>query len=339
MICGAYSHPRSFWAGGATFSEYGINALFVHSAGVDADLIARSRAEGAAVYAEFGTFRGDYLLEQYPDIAPIGRNGLPIPRTKRFLGACPNHPQVLLAKMRALRRLVREHALAGVWLDYLHFHCDFELPDPPLDQSCFCDRCLTRFERETGLQPVGRTTAERAEWILSNQPDAWTEWKCDLITAFAAEARAIIQEERPGTLIGVYSCPWTDQEYGGALRTIVAQDLDRLHSVVDVFSPMVYQVKCGRPPEWVAEYTRWLVERVGALNSRTGRNVQVWPIVEAEGASGPELEQVLRGALDTGATGVMFYALPHVADDPARLAAVRRVYRGGPPRALHDGTA
>ncbi len=26
--------------------------------------------------------------------------------------------------------------VAGVWLDYLHFHCEFELPDPPLDQSC-----------------------------------------------------------------------------------------------------------------------------------------------------------------------------------------------------------
>ena len=108
----------------------------------------------------------------------------------------------------------------------------------------------------------------------------------------------------------------------------MAEDIDLLHAVVDVFSPMVYQVKCGRPPEWVETYTRWLMSRVGALNARRRRNVEVWPIVEAEGASADELETVLRGAIAGGASGILFYALPHVAADPAKLAAVRRVYTG-----------
>src|SRR5919108_394552 len=120
MIYGAYSSPQAFWEGGATFDAYGINALFVHSGRIDAALVARCRAEGAAVYAEFGTFRGDYLLEKYPDVAPIGRDGLPIPKTKRFLGTCPSAPQLLLDKQAALRNLVRTQPVAGVWLDYLH---------------------------------------------------------------------------------------------------------------------------------------------------------------------------------------------------------------------------
>jgi hypothetical protein len=37
---------------------------------------------------------------------------------------------------------------------------------------------------------------------------------------------------------------------------------------------------------------------------------------------------VLRGAISGGASGVLFYALPHVAADPAKLAAVQRVYTG-----------
>jgi len=327
MILGAYSSPPAYWDGGHRFDEDGINALFLSSGRVDSALIAKARAQGAATYAEFATFRGDYLLEKYPDVAPIGRDGLPIPKTKRFLGACPSAPQLLLDKTAALRKLVREQPVAGVWLDYLQFHCDFELPDPPLDQSCFCDRCLARFERDTGLVPHGRTTAEKAAWLLSNVADSWTEWKCGVIAGFAAAARCILDEERTGTKLGVFSCPWTDDEYGGALRRIVAEDVDRLHVVIDVFSPMVYQAKCGRPPEWVGHYTRWLVDRVAALNARRQRAVEVWPIVEAEGASPAELETILRGALDGGATGVMFYALPHVARDAEKLAVVRRVYR------------
>lgn len=326
VIRGAYANPSTFWEQGHTFEQNGINALFVHSGTITHELIDRAREQGAPVYAEFGTFRGDYLLPKYPDIAPIGRDGLPIPRTRRFLGACPSHPELLTEKRAALRRLVREYPVQGVWLDYLQFHCDFELPDPPLDQSCFCDRCLARFQAETGQTVSGRTTSARAAHILENLIDDWTDWKCGVMVHFAAEARQIIAEERPGTLVGIYSCPWTDEEYGGALRSIVAEDLDRLHGVFDVFSPMVYHVKCGRPPGWVEEYSRWLSGRMAGLNSRTGRSVQVWPIVEAEGATGPELEQVLTGALGAGAAGVMFYALPHVAQDSGKLEAVRRAY-------------
>jgi hypothetical protein len=335
VLFGAYSSPQQFWAQGSRFDECGINALFLSSARIDSDLVERAGREGAAVYAEFATFRSDYLLGQYPDLAPIGRDGVPIPRTKRFLGACPSAPRFLRDKEVALRRLLREQPVAGVWLDYLHFHCDFELPDPPLDQSCFCDRCLARFARDTGLQPPGRTTAERATWLLSEAVDTWTKWKCDVIAAYAAQVRRTIQEERPEAKLGIFSCPWTDEEYGGALRSILGEDIDRLHAVVDVFSPMVYQVKCGRPVAWVETYTRWLVARVAALNARHQRHVEVWPIVEAEGATPDELEAVLRGAIAGGATGALFYALPHVAADPAKLAVVRRVYTGH--RALNGG--
>jgi hypothetical protein len=197
-----------------------------------------------------------------------------------------------------------------------------------VEETCLCDRCLARFAAETGLQPAGRTTAERAGWVLGEAPAAWADWKCDLIAGVVARARRILDEERPGLLLGVYCPPWRDDEHGGALRRVLGNDLDRLHPHVDVFSPMVYQVKCGRPVDWIEGQTRWLVERIGALNARRGRRAEVWPIVEAEGATGAELEGALRCAIAGGATGVQFFALPHVAADPAKLAAVRRVYRG-----------
>jgi hypothetical protein len=329
-VRGAYSSPQTFWDGGGRFDDYGIDALFLHSSRVDGAVLARAEEQGARVYAEFATFRGDHLLERHPDVAPIGRDGLPAPGTKRFLGACPTCPGLLNEKWAALRRLVREQAVAGVWLDYLHFHCDFEVPDAALtlDESCLCDRCVARFGAETGLRPVGRTTAERAAWVLTEAPAGWADWKVETITAVAARARRILDEERRGLLLGVYCPPWTETAYGGALRRVLGNDLERLHALVDVFSPMLYQVKCGRPVAWIETHTRWLTGRVAALNERRGRRVEVWPIVEAEGTTGPDLEAVLRGAIAGGAGGVQFFALPHVAAAAARRAAVRRVYRG-----------
>ena len=57
--------------------------LEVHGTAFVADPVIDpvQHARGAAVYAEFATFRGDSLVAQYPDVAPIGRDGLPIPRT------------------------------------------------------------------------------------------------------------------------------------------------------------------------------------------------------------------------------------------------------------------
>ena len=71
MIYGAYSSPQTFWEAGGRFDALGVNALFLHSARVDAETIARAREQGAAVYAEFGTFRGDSALAsgKHPDVA------------------------------------------------------------------------------------------------------------------------------------------------------------------------------------------------------------------------------------------------------------------------------
>lgn len=55
FVRGTYSDPTPFWETGARLDQYGINAVFVHSGSITADLVARARAEGAKVHAEFAT--------------------------------------------------------------------------------------------------------------------------------------------------------------------------------------------------------------------------------------------------------------------------------------------
>lgn len=332
-VQGIYGSPDPLWQKGLTLPALGVNAVFTGDATVTDDLLRRCADEKAAVYAEFRTFRGDHLVDQRPDLWPIGENGEPVQRTPRFVGLCPSDPAWRAERMATLDELVRRAAprgLAGIWLDYLHFHCDFELPEPTLDQTCFDDRCLAAFRQETDtFVPAGRR-ADQARWILTHAHDAWVSWKCATIAAFARDARAAIETAAravgvPTPLIGIYSCPWTDDEYASGLRRICGEDLDLLATIVDVWSPMVYHRKCGRPPAWAGEYSTWLVRRLPRST--------VWPIVDVEGTDRDEARQVLAEGLaasqSSGATGgVMPFATSHLAQDGGRLEALREVYRG-----------
>ena len=68
--------------------------------------------------------------------------------------------------MDAFRQLLREFEVDGVWLDYHHAHASWEQAVPNLPDTCFCERCLGRFQRETGVALPEATTAERARLLL-----------------------------------------------------------------------------------------------------------------------------------------------------------------------------
>jgi hypothetical protein len=45
-------------------------------------------------------------------------------------------------------------------------------------------------------------------------------------------------------------CPWAPEEFDGALRRIFAQDYGMLAPAIDVFTPLIYGAKSGRPATW-----------------------------------------------------------------------------------------
>ena len=53
---------------------------------------------------------------------------------------------------------------------------------------------------------------------------------------------------------------------------IIGQDYCALSRYVDVFSPVVYHLMCGYPPEWVGE----VVEEIYELSGKP-----VWPIIQS----------------------------------------------------------
>ncbi len=89
--------------------------------------------------------------------------------------------------------------------------------------------------------------------ILEIYPDQWKQHKCERIAGFTAHYAKIIKSHLPDCIVGAYMCPWTPDEFDGALTRIFAQDYALMAPAIDVFTPLIYVKKSGRSAEWGRE--------------------------------------------------------------------------------------
>jgi hypothetical protein len=232
-------------------------------------------------------------------------------------GVCLSRRDFLQEIEESLRLGLQAHAPAGVWLDYLTYAGWFETPEPDLQESCFCRDCIAEFCEATGLDAA---TPAR---ILGSHQREWTEHKCLRVATLARRYAALIRELRPGCVVGAYMCPWTPEEHSGALRRIFAQDYELLAPAVDVFTPLIYAEKCGRPPTWSAEFLAGCRAFVPA-----DRKVQL--ILDALDFPG-SMEALAESAAPSW--GLQMFGGAALLEDQGRLAAWRRLLaalRAGP---------
>src|SRR5678815_948156 len=129
-VRGMYSTPKPFWDKGAKLSDYGVNALFVHAGSITPELMGRARAEGARVFAEFPTLNGKGYVEKNPEAWPIDERGEKASAATWFMGVCPTDPKFRAWRMEQLEELLDHFDVAGVWMDYFHWHAQFEDANP-----------------------------------------------------------------------------------------------------------------------------------------------------------------------------------------------------------------
>lgn len=319
-VRGVYSNPAPFWKAGGRLDEYGINAVFVHSQSITPELAARVRREGAKLYAEFATLNGKGYIEKHPEAWPIDAAGNRAPAASWFMGACPTEPHFRAWRMKLLAELLERYEIDGVFMDYLHWHAQFEEPEPVLPETCFSESCLRTFSRATGIRIPQGDTAERARWILQHHDREWRDWRCSVIAGWMKEIRAVIEARRPGILLGNYQCPWRDDEFGGARRRTLGLDLEMLAPLVDVMSPMVYHRRMERPVPWVGEAVQWLAARVGG-------NPAIWPIVQSHGeVPAAEFAEVMKLGRTPGVTGLQMFTIGAIAQDPEKMQVLKDLY-------------
>ncbi len=226
------------------FAAYGANALWFH--GFDEAAFEACQKHRIAACVEFKTFRADFAA--HPELIPIGADGRPIRYGRLVQGVCLSKTDFLAETEAHLLDGLAVYKPVGIWLDYLTYAGWFEEPDPDLQESCFCPGCIAEFCEATGTDA---TTPDR---ILQAHAAAWTRHKCERIAGFAAHYAGLIRARLPGCIVGAYMCPWTPDEFDAALTRIFAQDYTLLAPAIDVFTPLIYAQKSGRPPEWGRQF-------------------------------------------------------------------------------------
>lgn len=326
-IRGIYGHPQPLWDKGLHLETLGLNAIFVHSGSISEQMMAQARAEGMKIYSEFATLNGKGYVENHPEAWAINEKGEQVEAASWFMGVCPTEPGFRAYRLNQLRDLLTRFDVDGVWMDYVHWHAQFEEPEPILPETCFCENCLATFSKEKNQEIEGESVAEKAQWIFDNCDSDWRDWRCEVIVDWGGMMRQVIDEVKPGILLGLYHCPWDDDEFDGARRRILGLDYDMLRPHIDIFSPMVYHARMGREPQWVEENIRWFCNR---LNISTGNLPGVWPIVQAYNnpytVSAGEFETVLRGGLAGCSGGVMMFTTNAVAEDAQKLEVMKNIY-------------
>lgn len=250
---GALSHVERL-------ARYGANACWFHM--FDPRAFEACASHGIAACVEFKTFRADF--SQRPELLPIGVDGKPIRYGDLVQGVCLSQQEFLDEIEDNLLTGVRSYQPTGIWFDYLTYGGWFETPEPDLQESCFCPGCIAEFCESTGID------ASTPNAILEGHAARWTRHKCERIAGFAGRWTETIRTHLPECVIGAYMCPWTPDEFDGALTRIFAQNYALLAPAIDVFTALIYVKKSGRTSDWGRQF---LVEAPSFVPE--GRRVQL----------------------------------------------------------------
>jgi hypothetical protein len=323
--------PTAFFERGESPVDYGVNAVWVGSGGLKQDEIRRCHQLGLKVYAEFNSMHDASYLKDHPDAAPLGPDGQPSPPPFGWQGVSPFHAGYRQNRMQEFRRVLETYEIDGIWLDYHHAHASWERDEPALPDTDFSPAALQQFTQKTGVQlPADIPAAARL--LLGPLRDGWTQFRCDVFTDWVREYREILNAVRPDALLGTFHCPWSPEDYDGAIRHKLAIDLPAQAPYLDVFSIMPYHARFGHPqnPAWIARQTRSLGTLLN-LTGAPGEKQQIWPIVQLADwgpmVSAEQVPQIIDYGTQLPATGVMVFHWSGVSQQWDKVNAMGRAYR------------
>jgi hypothetical protein len=327
FVKGVYGNPGTLLKAGYSFDSLGMNAVFVRSGSLNREFYDNTKKQGVKVFVEFATLNGKEYLTEHPDAWPIDENGLQSPSADWFMGICPTHPGFKAYRTEQLEEILREYEVDGVFLDYVHWHAQFETPQPILPETCFCDRCTEAFEVAIDTVIPAETIPQRAAWILQNVDPQWRTWRVDVLNGWVEDMGKTLKSQQPEAKLGVFHCAWYPAEYDSALYRTMGLDLAALAERVDVLSPMLFHHMKEKPTSWVGEYVSWLGT---TLDVKKGGKLKIWPIVQSHNNPGivspKEFREVMIEGSKFPSSGVMMFSDQSLLEDPEKIRVMRDLY-------------
>lgn len=327
FIKGVYGNPATLLNAGYRFDSLGMNAVFVRNISLNQEFYTTAKEQGVKVYVEFPTLNGKEYLHENSEAWPIDEKGEQSPPADWFIGICPTHEGFKDYRKEQLLDILDKYVVDGVFLDYVHWHAQFETTEPILPETCFCDRCTKQFGKEIQREIPGESIPQKASYILTNHDKEWRKWRSDILNSWIEDMGAILQGAQPEAKLGVFYCSWFPADYDSALYRNLGIDPVAIAERADVLSPMLFHHMKGRPTAWVGEYTEWLGE---AIQSEKTENPIIWPIVQAHNNPGvvspEEFRQVMIEGSKKPSSGIMMFSDQSLVSEPEKLKVMRELY-------------
>ena len=301
-------------------SSCGVDSVFLEAEEYPRALIRALHEYGMRFFASLPIFSDRRLLMEFPELAPVDRDGRTMGAIEGYVGLCPTNKWYRRDRLEALSELARQVDVDGVWLDFIRYPCRWEKPKPFLEQYCFCRSCQQKFSKERGVPLTGETLEENSRLILTRHLEEWVEWKCGVIAGFVAEAKKRVTKARPGIPLGIFAVPWRGEDFGGAIRSIIGQDFKLLSEWVDIFSPMAYHGLCGRDVKWVGEIAKYMIE---LTRKRT------WTAIQSYDISAEKFGEALSQGAEYGSDGVLVFHWSGVRQSKKRMKTLSSFFKIG----------
>jgi uncharacterized lipoprotein YddW (UPF0748 family) len=304
--------------------QLGTHAVFVPYRAVTQSFLQEVRSRGMQVYVDFSLFVGEEWWHQFPDSVPIDAHGQRLQPDEWYVPVCPNHPDIRRQLLQDVSHLIEESGrlIDGVWLDFIRYPVRWGREHPRLRQVCFCRHCLQLFLSQDTSDYAEEEVQRCARVITSERMAEWVEWKCERITDFVKDVRAIVSSSQQPVRLGMFALPWRATDHESAVRSIAGQDIEQLAPYVDVISPMTYHKLCYQP-------TAWIEQVIADFHRRTGK--PILPIIQSLDLPTPifveEFDDALAKSLDAPTEGVMIFTLEPLVSDGSKQDIVRSRFR------------
>ncbi|MCT4591759.1 MAG: hypothetical protein N4A71_28320 [Carboxylicivirga sp.] len=328
FIKGVYGNPGTLLKAGYTFNELGVNALFVRSHSLNDELYKTALEQDCKVFVEFPVLNGKQFLKNNPQCLPIEPNGQASPPADWFMGICPTCPDFKEDRRQHLKSILNRYKVDGIFLDYLHWHAQFETPEPILPETCFCGRCTDMFSKAYHIELHRDSIPEIANQILSFHKKEWRQWRCSVLSNWVTDLKQILLSKQPESLLGLFYCAWYPDEYDSALYRNLGIDINDFAKQADVLAPMLFHQMKDRPLDWIGEYTRWLDSITNSIPPEN--KPEIWPIVQAHNHPGVISPNEFREAMLQGSSspssGIMMFSDQSLLQDPRKIEVIKELY-------------
>lgn len=325
MLIGAkiYEHSGSYKSLFEKWNDLGINTGFCSQDLIaDRDFMNEARDHNISTFVIFPVFFNAELLARSPDLRAIKRDG-EVAAEEWVEFVCPSREEYRKQMVEDARRIVRDHQPDGISIDFIRHFVYWEKVYPDRDPaslpvSCFDSVCLMDFQAESNIRiPHGlRNTSEKARWILREHEDAWTSWRCQLISSMADAIALAAREEKPDILVNIHLVPWAKEDFNGAIQKVAGQDIKTLSTYSNYLSPMTYAHMVKQEPSWVHHIVEDIFMQTGGCILPS---IQVGKAYLETEFGLEEFRETVEAALKAPSSGVIIWSWEHLIAEPKKV--------------------